>query len=1621
MRRLSVFLAALLMSLLPVTTHAQGVADVGFDAGWFPAVAQAKIGVVADGVYRVTGAELAAAGFPVSSVPADRLELVANGRPVPLLRLGGSGTTLAPTDTLVFVGRRNRAGDETWALSRIDALSSPFYSLYTDTTTYWLRDGGGTGLRYAGLPAVSGAAPVQTLRDTVHVEPDLVAYQGDSNESGHPWYTRGEGLYAALLSMNASTASASTTLSLSFPSATRTDSVTVEVRVNGGSASGHHATLVAVLAGREATLADVVWTGYQFQTLRGTFAASELPASGTLTLRIAASNEMRGDPNHVYVDYARATYLRTLDAAAGRVRFRAAAGPVQATLGGFAASGAVVALAPDAAQWAALTGTGSARTVAGTLDAASEVWAVERSRLQAPTRIASTAARTPLALDPDGADYVIITNGALRESAEAHAAYHANVHGRRVRVIDQSRLFDEFDYGRPTPIAIRRFVRAMRAWPRAPQYLLFWGDALAASRTRPVAPWEAITFGDAPSDAWFAMQTAGLSDLTESVAIGRVPARTNADGTIFTAKLQRYEATAPAPWQRRSVHVSGGYSDSERALLASYQRSWMGIERARPTRLDTTLLLKTNSNVVDVLYRDRLGDEFEDGMLWFAYFSHSSPQTWEVEAPPPEEWNNAARLPIVLSLGCRTGAFTLGTAAQATRSLAEALLIGSANGGIAHWGTSELSGIAETAMMADAVHRLAFTDTMRVLGPLFREAKRRVATYSSVPPSGIVRNLMQYALIGDPATQMVLARGPEFRVEAGDLAFDAPVEAGRHGTLRVRFHDDGLLPSDSVDVALAVRVPDGTTLAFDRRIRFDEDSAFVEVAFAVPDAGGELAVTAEIDPRNQTTERTESDNRVARTFYVFSRGIALADPALSGITGTAPVLRVTPLSVTPTAVPVVFEIDTVRTFTSAARRTYRTSATVVGEWAQSGLEPGRTYYWRARVDEPEQADRWAESRFTVRPDLTDGFFAQNGDLTEGGATTLVRASDGSWTFPSALQEIDVTSERGSGTYIGKISIGASAYIVNTLGWGVVIVDGRTGQVRHAGSYPTYAISAANEARFGTNETKARAQLDSVSRTLRDGDLVLMRTRHLGNVSGSSAVSATDRASLARLGATKLDSLAYNRLWLMVHRVGSGEHYERLLNPVGENSTVREIVYKTSAVLAVTSGTLTTAATGPALRWGLARADVALAPTARASVSVLAAADTLIRAAPVNAPIDLSSINARLHPSLRLHIAVRDSTGASVPQIRSAYVLFERVPDLTLDGTALALSADSVAENEPLRVTVPVVHLGSSGTTDALVHYVVVDAANREHRLATDTLRALAPGSRTSSTATLATAGLAGRNRLRVSVEQPGLAEMLTSNNVALTAFSVVPDQTRPSFSVRIDGEAAPNDPSPVANLQDPRYPLVSARPTIEILIRDGNAFKPIADTSAARLTLDGKTLRFSQANVVFEPATAARPEARIVLTPDFSADADDETHTLALRIFDASGNEAEGSPYQVHFRVTRETAVEAVLPYPNPMRDRTTFAFRLRGADAAAIEALRLRIYTVAGALVREFDLVDDPTPLAAGAVRIGWNRLRWDGTDADGDLLAPGVYLYRVEARAAGEALTVENASRIERLVIVR
>lgn len=109
-----------------------------------------------------------------------------------------------------------------------------------------------------------------------------------------------------------------------------------------------------------------------------------------------------------------------------------------------------------------------------------------------------------------------------------------------------------------------------------------------------------------------------------------------------------------------------------------------------------------------------------------------------------------------------------------------------------------------------------------------------------------------------------------------------------------------------------------------------------------------------------------------------------------------------------------------------------------------------------------------------------------------------------------------------------------------------------------------------------------------------------------------------------------------------------------------------------------------------------------------------------------------------------------------------------------------------------------------------------------------------------------------------------------------------------------------------------------------------------------------------------------------------------------LSQFDATFSGATGTLHRIRY-----TSVQADVPpggarlggltsAPNPFMHRTDVSFRL-----AASAPARLAVYDVTGRLVRE---------LFAGTAPAGETRVCWDGHDAAGAAMPPGVYLARLE-----------------------
>ncbi len=109
-------------------------------------------------------------------------------------------------------------------------------------------------------------------------------------------------------------------------------------------------------------------------------------------------------------------------------------------------------------------------------------------------------------------------------------------------------------------------------------------------------------------------------------------------------------------------------------------------------------------------------------------------------------------------------------------------------------------------------------------------------------------------------------------------------------------------------------------------------------------------------------------------------------------------------------------------------------------------------------------------------------------------------------------------------------------------------------------------------------------------------------------------------------------------------------------------------------------------------------------------------------------------------------------------------------------------------------------------------------------------------------------------------------------------------------------------------------------------------------------------------------------------------------------------------PLEVQAIPGGDDAISRLVSFPNPMRDdaRFVFATNLRQGQG------KVRVWTVSG---REVAVV--PFDLSGSGQEI----VSWDGRDRQGDRLANGTYLYRVELAAADE----RARSGMQRLVIMR
>jgi hypothetical protein len=372
-----------------------------------------------------------------------------------------------------------------------------------------------------------------------------------------------------------------------------TDGAEVEVRLQGLTSGAHRVTVEI----NGDPVGDMTFEGDD--NTSKTFPGRSLRAGqNTVRLQGAGSNDFS------LVDSIELRYPRELVADDDRLTPTVPAGR-RVALGGFVAGGVRTIDVTNPARPVELATDASADVVNVTTsgDGTRRLHAFASNRSIEPVE-AVTGHPSSLRAAGNAGELVILTRGDLAPELAPLVA-RRRAEGLSVAVIDLQDIYDEFGVSQVDHRAIRSFLDFARtSWAVPPSYVLLAGDGTfdprgyLGSSTGNVVPTRLIDTA--------ARETASDSELTGTLATGRLPARNAEQLRAFVAKTLRWQ-DAPSP--RSALFVSDvndtwDFSASSDALVPRLPATWAPtkIERGKTPNAKDALLGALNAGPAVVNY-----------------------------------------------------------------------------------------------------------------------------------------------------------------------------------------------------------------------------------------------------------------------------------------------------------------------------------------------------------------------------------------------------------------------------------------------------------------------------------------------------------------------------------------------------------------------------------------------------------------------------------------------------------------------------------------------------------------------------------------------------------------------------------------------------------------------------------------------------------------------------------------------------------------------------------------------------------------------------------------------------------------------------------------------------------
>jgi len=921
-----------------------------------------KVYVHEDGLYRISRQALADAGVPVGAISTGDFQLYAMGSKVPIY-VSGVGT-LGSSDFIEFYGEENQGEMDRHLYASPDDILNPYYSMFTDTTTYFLTWGSGSNNHIQDTPndlISPPAAEPYFMDDARHV-------LFNKYHKGEPYgglyesrFSAGEGFAYKLNQVTPGSVTISdlytggpdAEVRVRLAAAGAGANHSLQISVNGTAITTDSSTFYNYLMRQvnEPISTSMLTNGVNPMEVRGLLGATDKYATSLMAIKYPRQFKFGNADNYKFdlpADPSNKKYLEITDFNHG------GAAPILYDLTNnlritTALSGNTVRVAlPPSANDRELVLVSQNHSY--TMLEPNEIDFIDYSAAA------------------NQGDYIIVSNpilmddGAGNNYVQQYADYRTST-GYDVIIITTDQLYDQFGYGISRhPQSVRNLTGySLANWTPRPRYMFMIGKSrpyYSVRKNWTKQPAFTTTFGHEPSDM---LLTSTIQSDAPRLAFGKLPATTPEQIAIYLNKMMIYEntnATLPQTiddkaWRKRVIHMGGGDQNIQSTIVNNLGNYEAQISNEYYGANVESFI--QNSSVPEVgSASQRLDSLIAEGASLMTFYGHSTPNNIDFNLKLPSEYDNVNKFPIFFSLGCYNGQIH-----TKTFGMSEQFVFEEDRGTIAFMATIGLSSLGALDVFADAFYLKMSKDNYgEGIGDIAQAAVTSLAGDLNVYNRIVYQ---QMTVNGDPAVRLNNDLAPDYTVRESAINFDiAEPKSTEDIDITFNLVNLGKVEDQQVRVLVERILPDGTTVTVISELvdapAFEESYTYTMPAIINSVGMNEFRVTVDSDDVvvELPDPTAEGNNSGSANIFVYADVVTPISPSNYSIQGDPNITLEAQINnlYANQNLTYYIEIDTTENYNSPLLEstTIQQTGGVLSWDPPINYSEETVYYWRVRVE-----------------------------------------------------------------------------------------------------------------------------------------------------------------------------------------------------------------------------------------------------------------------------------------------------------------------------------------------------------------------------------------------------------------------------------------------------------------------------------------------------------------------------------------------------------------------------------------------------------------------------------------------------------------------------------------------